>query len=746
MTNYTDTVADTGYFLFWFSSLPCSPVCSASNKHHRELLVECSECISERPTYRCVGCYALFGDAIRARTLQLENKARKKVSCPLAENDVFKALVSAPWKILAEATSMDDATRLLQPVAPVIEAISKDGDGMRGFCLRWKKSCPCCYNETIPEPAEVTDEEFGDCRPNVTQEIVMLPDTLILDDRTGEELVKNIMVIVVTAEAVVSNATASQFKSRSSDSAEHRHYETIVPKIPAEKDGMDDADEVWQLVRSSGPLSSALSFTRIGCLDSLFSRATTPKKDAQTVACQIGRCLRRAAPYREKNSGRAPDTVDVAIQRKGLRGSSLRVNRVAGPNGHGAGFSLQELKVKICSPFIDHAISRNPVGSVITWPVASAGGMITEIIPFHVSVKMKTGLAVTCPPHCAIPRHGFSASGTKVLVEFKKQVNPRLEEFLRIFTATVYSGARILRELARTFPHLRTSEEAVRRTLCSEESRRAIHSEGALPPSSSTRSRTAGERDSYSPGQAVFVSDSNPDSDATWPAVVVKRVSGASGGNEFLVKLVGDPDESPPLKVAITRLLPDAFGDVLDRGDDEEKVRANFYDNDKLIADSGSINFLDVLTELGEYTTVFDSIFGHQDSFTHTDGALLENKVSFPQGSVDDSVKMDDYLATGSVPPGALAYPKYKICTLSVALSDVELHCLDNDVHCGSRQIHEEDEDRRSRRGAWTREDEELCFYPEGYALLDWNSRNNHAGGPHHMQLRQKRKKDNRNM
>jgi hypothetical protein len=67
-----------------------------------------------------------------------------------------------------------------------------------------------------------------------------------------------------------------------------------------------------------------------------------------------------------------------------------------------------------------------------------------------------------------------------------------------------------------------TSEEAVRRTLCSEGSRRAIHSSGALPPCSSTRLRTAGEWDSYSIGQAVFATDSKPDSDATWPILVFK--------------------------------------------------------------------------------------------------------------------------------------------------------------------------------------------------------------------------------
>jgi hypothetical protein len=53
--------------------------------------------------------------------------------------------------------------------------------------------------------------------------------------------------------------------------------------------------------------------------------------------------------------------------------------------------------------------------------------------------------------------------------------------------------------------------------------------------------------------------------------------------------------------------------------------------------------------------------------------------------------------------------------------------------------MHQEDEDKRSRRGAWTRDGEDLRFCPEGYALLDWNSRNNHGGGTYHMRLRRER-------
>jgi hypothetical protein len=65
---------------------------------------------------------------------------------------------------------------------------------------------------------------------------------------------------------------------------------------------------------------------------------------------------------------------------------------------------------------------------------------------------MDTVLNVTCPPHCAFSRHGFVSTGTRVLAVFQKDQDMRLLEFLRIFTATVYNGAGILRELGMFSP------------------------------------------------------------------------------------------------------------------------------------------------------------------------------------------------------------------------------------------------------------------------------------------------------
>jgi hypothetical protein len=61
----------------------------------------------------------------------------------------------------------------------------------------------------------------------------------------------------------------------------------------------------------------------------------------------------------------------------------------------------------------------------------------------------------------------------------------------------------------------------------------------------------------------------------------------------------------------------------------------------------------------------------------------LENKVSFPLGSPDPLFNLDAYSKEPTVLPGGLAYPRYKVASVSFAASDVELHCLHSDMHFG---------------------------------------------------------------
>jgi hypothetical protein len=212
----------------------------------------CDQCNEDhRLTYRCVGCYQLFAHAIRARNLQLSKKKVGTVTFPLLDIPVFKALLGAPWESLAASKSLDEAKGHLTPFYQELQPYSTPA-GPRGFNLKWTKGCPSCYDQSIKDPvAGVVEAEFKKVLPKFTREKVVLVDCPVLDDSTGRVVKKNILVDVITVMPVVSDATASHFKFRSSDGDEHVGYEVFIPTMPAvaREDVSTNIDEVWQLVR-----------------------------------------------------------------------------------------------------------------------------------------------------------------------------------------------------------------------------------------------------------------------------------------------------------------------------------------------------------------------------------------------------------------------------------------------------------------------------------------------------------------
>ena len=322
--------------------------------------------------------------------------------------------------------------------------------------------------------------------------------------------------------------------------------------------------------------------------------------------------LRKQSTYRKKNSKKAPATLSKAINKVGLSESSIRVNRVGGPMGHAGGMSMSDLRQATISPYVSNAIPRNWSSANVVVPLQLPDSTVAYSVPYYMGVQHQDQLAAVLPPHNSIPRRGFVTKGAKVLKEFQSSEDL---PFLRVFTATVYSGARLLKKIALLHPHLTTSLNVA---------------ESALQTESKSRDEKA--------------------------------------------------------------------------KDGQEKT-----------------NILDELSAIGNYTAVFDVTFGHKDSFKHpTDPPILENKVSFPLGEPDPSFKLDRYLKEGRVPPGALAYPRYKVASVSFSASDVELNCLHSDMHFGPRQSHHDRD--RFRRGSWLRcVNERALFFPEGAAILDWN-------------------------
>lgn len=165
--------------------------------------------------------------------------------------------------------------------------------------------------------------------------------------------------------------------------------------------------------------------------------------------------------------------------------------------------------------------------------------------------------------------------------------------------------------------------------------------------------------------------------------------------------------------------------------------------------------FLDVLSELGEYTAVIDVIAGHEDRFGVLAGQLIENKMSVHRGQKHPSMTLADVPSVGRVPAGALAIPRFKVATISSAMHDVELHELHGELHLGSmhvtsstphtceampcdmemsararkRRRHAEQRalllSTNATRGCWRRVEDEKkgVFYPDGVLITDWGSK-----------------------
>jgi hypothetical protein len=305
--------------------------------------------------------------------------------------------------------------------------------------------------------------------------------------------------------------------------------------------------------------------------------------------------------------------------------------------------------------------------------------------------------------------------------------------FMKRFTSAIYNGSYILQALAQSHPELATSSRAVEETLVNEKRRRQIYTTGK----SRSVTRSVSARRQFVAGQAVFWKD---DDGMEWAGTILRQIR-TDLNNVFEIMLhrnmVDDGGEVETRTVDCSEISPDLSGDGL--GDDDEYellIPSSAYDRKFAVGRTMEENYLSIQVRCGEYTVVHDASGGHRDYFTHCDGALLENKSSFVLGDPDRSVSISS--SEGTVPPGALAYPRAKVCTVNYAMDDIELHQLHGEIHLCSRYQPAQND---CRRGVWSRAKKgrkrvrgdigtdkyEALFYPDGFAVLDWESKAQHS-------------------
>jgi hypothetical protein len=127
---------------------------------------------------------------------------------------------------------------------------------------------------------------------------------------------------------------------------------------------------------------------------------------------------------------------------------------------------------------------------------------------------------------------------------------------------------------------------------------------------------------------------------------------------------------------------------------------------------------LDELLENGRCSVVMEPVFGHLDSYngknTTQDDKTLQSKFVLKSGPKCED-KLSPYMECGRIPPGALAYPRYKVYTIARAMKDIEMHSLDNTVHLSSRYR----SGSNNYRGGWAQNHQtsEMEYYPECGAM-----------------------------
>jgi hypothetical protein len=150
------------------------------------------------------------------------------------------------------------------------------------------------------------------------------------------------------------------------------------------------------------------------------------------------------------------------------------------------------------------------------------------------------------------------------------------------------------------------------------------------------------------------------------------------------------PDSYPAVNDS-SEMLPDLSADGLGDDDDYELlIHSSAYVRK---SDVGCVKGKDYLS-----IQVHDASGGHRDHFTHSDGALLENKASFVLEDPDRSVTISN--SEGTVPPGTLAYPRAKLCTVNYAMDGMKLHQLHGEMHLCS---HYRPALNDCIRGVWSR-------------------------------------------
>jgi hypothetical protein len=109
---------------------------------------------------------------------------------------VLKTLLDTSWKALAEASTRQQADRILKNTI----GISELGDRClaKNFSHQWGEACPSCFQCDFDDPMPAIGPVFSCLQPSVKRASIVLHDCDVLDDMTGEVIKKEIHIDVIS--------------------------------------------------------------------------------------------------------------------------------------------------------------------------------------------------------------------------------------------------------------------------------------------------------------------------------------------------------------------------------------------------------------------------------------------------------------------------------------------------------------------------------------------------------------------
>ena len=470
----------------------------------------------------------------------------------------------------------------------------------------------------------------------------------------------------------------------------------------------------WRVIRTGDPPHHLLSLTLIGCMENFSVHdLTLLMRSCRTVAFNKSPV---AGAYKSINHP------------GGFSSSSFRVNRVGGSNGSASNVSIASLKKIACDANVVNSIGRHH-DSVVAVPFQNTDGLVTNIVPYYARMKVDGCVGgsdnqtrFVHPPYTSLPRRGSVAHGDNLVKDIMSSLPQRL--ILRAFTAYRLSTSYLLAGESEFPTSTQEGMETIHR----------FQTDMAMLREADYHTGTDEHTDEvFSPGDYVLVSI-----EGEYEPAVISEVH---SDNVLSVALVYSQN-----KRVVGRDDVKGYAQLGSFTDDDiaSRSRIRIYSKMKLLRQMGCTD-LEIIASKSDYTSCFDCTYGHKDTFgSNAMDSLIENKLVCPIGDADNAVVEPEDRFLGTVPPGALAYPRYKVSTV-LSSENLEMHVLHDAVHFGKvlhKNLKKPDNHcslpnkkkssaKRTKlellnevidkRGCWSNGK----FFPEGGALLDWNSRYN---------------------